>query len=152
MENTELNLPRWTQHVRMCAGKQQIIQAPSHNKSRPVREDRNTNDCLSHTTRAPHFKTKRPFNMTDPRIHEDMRIGISKLAIQIAAHEEYHEKLTVEIARREENDGEVEEEKLEMARVEAQLRTMRLLKGAKEVEMQLGKSAAGAFLGENIGK
>lgn len=90
--------------------------------------------------------------MADPRIRENLESDLRKLTMQITAHEDYIEELTVEIARRKENNGNVEVEMAELARVEAQLRTHKLLKGAKTAEMQGGQNMAGAFLGENIGK
>lgn len=90
--------------------------------------------------------------MTDPAVRDYMLRDLATLKDHILAHERLLEQVTVEITRREENSGMVEEEKLEKAGLEGALRTLNLLKGAKEVELQLGKNAAGAYLGENIGK
>lgn len=90
--------------------------------------------------------------MADPSVHEQQLKDLADTQAEIAEIEQSIALLNIEIARRLENDGDVEEVMTQRTGLKAALRTLRLLKEARRVATYSGQSAAGAFLGENIGK
>lgn len=90
--------------------------------------------------------------MNNPRGQDFTKLSqkIYNLKIQIEEFESSITMLKVEISRREENRGYVEDVKQQLADTEATVRTLKLLKSATEVELNKGQNAAGEFLGDNI--
>lgn len=91
--------------------------------------------------------------MTDqnPRDQKTHDYELLDAAAAISHCEELISQLATELSRPQSNSAEVTELKRKKAGQEAALRTMKLLKGAKEVEFAMGRSAAAFYLGENIG-
>lgn len=93
--------------------------------------------------------------MTDPRVYQQMLNELTEIKKSIVWYEHEIEIISTEIAKREGNNDDTEElKKLKKDKTghEGALRTLKVLKGAQEVAMELGTNAAGAWLGENIGK
>lgn len=87
-----------------------------------------------------------------PHIPDRQTLELARTTAEIAEIEQTIALKTTEIARRTTDDAHLEEVRSEKKGLEAALRTLRLLEGARRVEMCAGRNAAGVFLGENIGK
>lgn len=88
----------------------------------------------------------------EQQVRDELVNSINGHARMIVQYESLIAQLEIEIGLVREENGDVESLEKEKAGREKELRTERLLKGAEEKKLLYGKSAAGEYLGENIGK